>query len=112
MAVQVSFAAPIFCEGGKWALTTSNNLKTANLKVDGEEIQFGKMNCGLIFPKPADHKPKAFLRCQTAEHVADAGFSVLINLSPNETQITGTLTETSFVGAKLLADLKCVSAEN
>ena len=112
IASQASFGAPIFCSGGKWNLAISSNNRTANLTVNGEEIEFGKMKCSVVYPKPSDQTLKAFLNCRTAQHVADAGFFATIKLEVPGVDMKGKLSETTFAGPRELADLKCVGAAN
>ena len=117
LIANLSFAAPMFCKGTNgYTLSVSDNLKKATIKKDGQPVQFGQLNCMALVPPCVPSHGNAIecspiLNCNTAEHVADAGFNASIRLTPR-TQLMGKISKQSFVGPIEVSQLKCVAALN
>lgn len=109
IVANISFAAPIFCEGSNgYQLETSSNLKTAEITKNGQELQFGSLSCVVLTPRCPNCAPT--LSCHTAEHVADAGYSASIKMQSPGTDMHGKIVENTFAGAREVSILKCVGA--
>ncbi len=115
LAANMSFAAPIFCSGTNgFRLRVSSNLKKATVEKNQKPVMFGDLNCATLYPHclsttPAN-KCRPILTCNTAQHVADAGYSALITLELPGTDIKGKLAAQSIAGPRVVSQLKCVAA--
>lgn len=104
-------AAPAFCGGkdSKYRITLSNDHKSANVTVDGEEVMFGHLVC-----RPLRNEGivgEAFLRCQSP-HVADAGYVATFYRSNEHLRSTVKLGEFWIGGTHDRGTYTCIHALN
>lgn len=114
VAANMSFAAPMFCSGTNgFRMSVSSNLKKAKVEKNNRPVMFGDLNCATLYPrcipKPGE-QCRPVLMCNTAEHVADAGFHAIIRLELPGKEIKGSLSSQSIMGPRKVSDLKCVAA--
>lgn len=114
LVANLSFAAPMFCSGTNgFRLSVSSNLKKAKIERNNRPVMFGDLNCATLYPKclpKPGEQCRPLLMCNTAQHVADAGYNVIIKLALPGQYSTGRIAAQSFAGARDVSQLKCVSA--